>query len=150
MFGYCNELCGESGLSWSRRLMLIAAMSAASSAGGRKFANYLSDKYGYDPEAAQAAPGKVAEILGQLSNRLEQQRAAGSRFLIGGGLTALDIYWAAMATLIQPLRPELCPMAPGLRKAQTMTDPALLAAAKPLLEHRDFIYRKYLKLPLDF
>jgi hypothetical protein len=94
--------------------------------------------------------GQGREILGQLSNRLEQQWAAGSRFLIGAGLTALDIYWAAMATLIQPLPPELCPMAPGLRKAQTMTDPALLAAAKPLLEHRDFIYREYLKLPLDF
>jgi hypothetical protein len=55
-----------------------------------------------------------------------------------------------MATLIQPLPPELCPMAPGLRKTQTITDPALLAVAKPLLEHRDFIYREYLKLPLDF
>src|SRR5271155_46872 len=61
MFGYCNELCGETGLSWSRRLMLIAATRAASSGGGRKFANYLSDKYGFDPEAAQAVPAKIAE-----------------------------------------------------------------------------------------
>ncbi len=30
------------------------------------------------------------------------------------------------------------------------TDPAPLAVAKPLLEHRDFIYREYLKFPAGF
>jgi glutathione S-transferase len=155
MFGYCNELCGETGLAWSRRLMMVAAMAASSSEGGRKFGKYLGDKYGFDPEAApeaaQRAPAKVAEILGLLSARLERQRSVGSRFFIGDRLSALDIYWGAFATLIQPLPQELCPMAPGLRRAQTVTDPEILGALNPaLLEHRDFIYHEYLELPLDF
>jgi hypothetical protein len=32
----------------------------------------------------------------------------------------------------------------------TNTDPTIQAAAKPILfEHRDFIYREYLELPVD-
>ena len=151
MFGYCNELCGETGLAWSRRLIMVAAMASSSSEGGRKFGKYLGDKYGFDPHAAQRAPARVAEILGFLSARLERQRSLGSRFFIGDRLSALDIYWAAFATLIQPLPQELCPMAPGLRRAQTVSDPEILRALNPaLLEHRDFIYHEYLELPLDF
>ncbi len=102
-------------------------------------------------EAAKRAPARVAEILELLSTRLERQRSLGSRFFIGDRLSALDIYWAAFATLIAPLPQELCPMAPGLRRAQTVTDPQILRALNPaLLEHRDFIYHEYLELPLDF
>jgi hypothetical protein len=151
MFGYCNELCGERGLAWSRRLIMVAAMAGSGSEGGRKFGKYLGDKYGLDPEEAKQAPAKVAAILDLLSERMEQQRSKGSKFFVGDRLSALDIYWAALATLIQPLPQELCPMAPGMRKAQTVTDPVILHAVKPaLLEHRDFIYHEYLKLPLDF
>jgi glutathione S-transferase len=151
MFGYSNEICGETGLAWSRRLMMVAAMEASSSEGGRKFARYLGDKYGFDAQAAKLAPARVAGIVGWLSARLLRQRGAGSRFFVGDALSALDIYWATFATLIQPLPQELCPMAPGLRRAQTVTDPQILRALDPiLLEHRDFIYHKYLQLPVDF
>ncbi len=151
MFGYSNELCGESGLAWNRRLMMVAAMGAGSSEGGRKFAKYLGDKYGFDTEAAKRAPARVAGIVASLSARLTRQRASGSRFFIGDALSALDIYWATFATLIQPLPQELCPMTPGLRRAQTVTDPQILQALNPiLLEHRDFIYHEYLQLPMDF
>ena len=38
-----------------------------------------------------------------------------------------------------------------LRMTYTANDPRVVAVIKPaLLEHRDFIYREYLKLPLDF
>ena len=131
--------------------MMVAAMEGSGSEGGRKFAKYLGDKYGFDAAAAQRAPARVAGILEALSERLIRQRNLGSRFFIGAGLSALDIYWAAFATLIQPLPQELCPMAPGLRRAQTATDPQILQALNPiLLEHRDFIYHEYLRLPLDF
>lgn len=151
MFGYGNEICGETGLAWSRRLMMVAAMAASSSEGGRKFAKHLGGKYGFDAEAAKLAPARVAGIVGWLSARLARQRGAGSRFFIGDGLSALDIYWATFATLIQPLPQELCPMAPGLRRAQTVTSPQILRELDPiLLEHRDFIYHEYLQLPMDF
>jgi hypothetical protein len=36
------------------------------------------------------------------------------------------------------------------RKMYTNTDPIIQAAAEPILfEHRDFIYREYLELPID-
>jgi hypothetical protein len=39
----------------------------------------------------------------------------------------------------------------GMRAAYTLRDEGVLAALDPvLLEHRDYIYREYLQLPLDF
>jgi hypothetical protein len=36
------------------------------------------------------------------------------------------------------------------RQLYTNTDPVIQAAVKPILmEHRDFIYREYLELPID-
>jgi glutathione S-transferase len=152
MFGYCNELCGENGFGWSKRLMLIhpTLTNPNASESSRSLSTYLGNKYGYDPARAEAAPARVAEILRLLGARLEQQRARGSKFFIGPQLSALDIYWAAFAALIQPLPHELCPMPQPFRKMYTNTDPVVQAAVSPLLmEHRDFIYREYLELPID-
>jgi hypothetical protein len=66
-------------------------------------------------------------------------------------LTALDIYWATFAALVDPLPNELCPMSPGFRHVYTNTDPTIKAATTAiLLEHREFIYRNFLQLPLEF
>jgi len=152
MFGYCNELCGEHGFGWSKRLMLIhpTLTDPNASEQSRAFSNYMGSKYGYNPAEAETAPARCAEILRLLGTKLEQQRAQGSRFFIGNQLSALDIYWAAFAALIQPLPHELCPMPQPFRKSYTNTNPVIQAAVTPLLmEHRDFIYRQYLKLPID-
>ncbi|MBI3301400.1 MAG: hypothetical protein HYZ72_04885 [Deltaproteobacteria bacterium] len=152
MFGYCNELCGENGFGWSKRLMLLHATLSNPNSGeqSRASATYMGKKYGYDPAVAEAAPARVAEILRLLGTRLEQRRARGSKFFIGEQLSALDIYWAAFAALIQPLSHELCPMPQSSRTLYTNTDPVVQAAVNPLLmEHRDFIYREYLELPID-
>jgi glutathione S-transferase len=152
MFGYCNELCGEHGFGWSKRLLLVhpTLSNPKADAQSRGFSQYIGNKYGYNTPEAEAAPAHCAEILNALAARLEQQRANGSKFFIGNQLSALDIYWAAFAALIQPLPHELCPMPQSFRKMYTNTDPTIQAAAKPILfEHRDFIYREYLELPLD-
>jgi glutathione S-transferase len=152
MFGYCNELCGEHGFGWSKRLMLIhpTLTDPNASEQSRAFSTYMGNKYGYNAAEAEAAPARCAEILRLLGTKLEQQHARGSKFFIGDQLSALDIYWAAFAALIQPLPHELCPMPQPFRKSYTNTDPVIQAAVTPLLmEHRDFIYRQYLKLPID-
>jgi glutathione S-transferase len=111
---------------------------------------HFGKKYGYTPESGAAAPARIAQILRLLSSRLEQQRAKGSKFFIGDRLSALDIYWATFAALIQPLSQELCPMPPAFRTMYTNTDPVVQAAVTPLLlEHRDFIYHEYLELPIE-
>jgi hypothetical protein len=152
MFGCCNELCGENGFGWSRRVMLLhpTLSDPQSEESARAFASYMGGKYGYSPDVAEAAPRRVAQILRLLGTRLEQQRARGGKFFIGGRLSALDIYWATFAALIKPLPPELCPIPEPLRRSFTTTDPVVTAAVTPaLMEHRDFIYREYLELPMD-
>jgi hypothetical protein len=152
MFGYCNELCGQHGFGWAKRLMLVhpTLTNPNVDKGSRAFSIYIGDKYGYNATEAEAAPRRCAQILQLLSNRLEQQRAKGSKFFIGNQLSALDIYWAAFAALVQPLPHDQCPMPPSFRTLYTNTDPTIQAAAKSILfEHRDFIYREYLELPVD-
>jgi len=152
MFGYCNELCGEHGFGWSKRLLLIHPTLTNPNADekSRAFSSYLGNKYGYNTGEAEAAPARCAEILRLLGTKLEQQRVRGSKFFVGNQLSALDIYWAAFAALIQPLPHELCPMPQPYRQLYTNTDPVIQAAVKPILmEHRDFIYREYLELPID-
>jgi glutathione S-transferase len=107
-------------------------------------------KYGYSPAAAAAAPAKAALILRALAGQLEAQRARDSRFLIGGQLSALDIYWAVFAALIEPLPDNLCPMPADVRRRYLCEDRAVRAATTPqLLAHRDFIYHEFLELPVD-
>jgi glutathione S-transferase len=152
LFGYANELCGENGLGWCRRLMVVSQFLNAPDLPeeSRAFGQYFGGKYGYSPEAGEAAPGRAAQILESLGKRLESQKAAGSQYFIGESLTALDIYWAAFATLIQPLPEEICPMGDANRFLYTNTDATVQAAVNPLLiEHRDFIYNEYLELPVD-
>jgi glutathione S-transferase len=152
MFGLSNELCGENGFGWQRRLMMIHAalinpeIPDASKQGTRA----LGAKYGYAPELAGAAAPRVAEILTALDRQLSAQRRHGARFLIGDRLSALDIYWAAFAALVKPLPEDVCEIHPAFRRMYDCGNPVVIAASTPqLLAHRDFIYKEYLELPLD-
>ena len=152
MFGYCNEVCGETEFGWSKRLMLVhpTLTDANASPENSGFAKYIGDKYGYETTVAENAPHKTAGIIQFLCKRLEDQRAAGSKFYMGNQLTALDIYSAAFTALIKPLPDELCPMPAPFRAMYTNTNEVLQAAVNPILfEHRDFIYNEYLELPID-
>jgi len=152
MFGLLREIAGEQGLGWCRRLTLFHPL--LSSPGAREnpaleIVVRLGERYRYSAAAAEAAPARIAGILDLLAERLAAQRAAGSRYLVGDSLSALDIYWATFAGMLAPLPAELCPMQDFMRQQYTATDPALLGALAPaLLEHRDFVYRKHLELPV--
>jgi glutathione S-transferase len=153
MFGLANEICGETGLGWARRLMLFHLTLSNPNApeAAKQTSAQMGKKYGYSPAAADAAPARAAEILTALAEQLASQQARGSRFLIGNQLTALDIYWATFAALIEPLPHDLCPMPAGYRRAYQCEDPVVRMATTPqLLAHRDFIYHEYLELPIDF
>jgi len=152
MFGLINEIAGENGLGWQRRHILIdeTVNNPKTDDRTRAFWRRFGGKYGYTPEAVAAAPARAASILKYLSDHIERQKAKGSKFFIGDRLTALDIYWAAFSAIVRPLPVELCPMADSFRIMYTAKDPAVVAAISPsLLEHRDFIYREHLELPVD-
>ena len=152
MFGLANELCGENGLGWARRLMILQESLANPNLpeAGRKFSTFMGQKYGYTPERAAAAPQRVAAIVTSFAGQLEAQRQRGSRFLIGDRLSALDIYWACFAALLHPLPENLCPMPQSFRRMYDCNDPVVMHAVVPeLFAHRNFIYREYLELPVD-
>jgi len=154
MFGLLHEIAGEDGLGWVRRLSLLAPAMKSPDALPRpmfEVMSRLADKYGYSERAADAAVPRAVEILGLLDRQLAASRAAGQRYLMGAELSALDLYWATFAALIQPLPPELCPMPEGLRASYTASEPEVVRAATPeLLAHRDFVYEQHLALPMDF
>jgi glutathione S-transferase len=152
MFGLSNELCGENGFGWSRRLMLIHSSVTDPNATdeARKGMLAFGAKYGYSPAAAAAASARVAQIVRALGERLAAQRSRGSRFVVGDRLSALDIYWAVFAAMIEPLPENLCAMPAEVRRRYYCDDPAVRADTTPqLLAHRDFIYHEYLELPVD-
>jgi glutathione S-transferase len=153
MFGLAHELMGENGFGWCRRLLLFRGAFGGGDelpAALRPVLGRMVAQYGYSHAAAEAAVPRVATILRLLSKQLSLQRAAGHEYLMGAQLTALDIYWAAMAALVAPLPQELCPMQPHMRASYTVTDGPLRDALDPeLLAHRDRVYERHLELPLE-
>lgn len=152
MFGLAHEICGESGFGWSRRLMMLHPLLANTpdpAPAALAVPVELGRRYGYTREAGAAAGARIRDILHMLSQQLRSQRQRGIRFFVGEALSALDVYWAAFAAMVEPLPEELCPMSPGLRAGYHLDDADVRSAADPiLLEHRDFIYREYLELPV--
>jgi glutathione S-transferase len=151
MFGLIHELASEGGFGWSRRLMLLAPiMSLPEDHPARAAFGAMAMRYGFDAGLAEAAPARAALVVGLIRDQLRSQHEAGSEFLIGDHLSALDVYWAAFAALIQPLPEDVCDMPAGLRASYATMHPLLDAAVDPiLLEHRDRIYEQYLEMPLD-
>ncbi len=150
VFGLAHEICGESGLGWSRRLQLVHAGLRKAGGFPERVAKYLSKKYGYSPEAGVDAGPRVADLLGMLVARLKEQQHSDSRFYVGNSLTAVDVYSATFMAMFDPLPPEQCAMDASTREAFSVRDAHIDAALAPILfEHRDMIYREYLELPLS-
>jgi glutathione S-transferase len=153
MFGAINEIAGEHGLGWSKRLMIIDGGLKALEPGaeGRAFFEHLGAKYGYNDVEVAAAPAHMAGIIRSLDQRLAAQKARGSQFMIGNRLSALDIYWSTFLTLFEPMSQERCPMSTAFLdfycNPYVETQEAISDA---LLAHRDFIYENYLELPIVF
>lgn len=149
-FGLAHEICGESGLGWSRRLQLIHA--GLHNAGGfaERVAKYLGKKYGHSSEAGAASGARVTQLLGMLAARLKAQREAASGYYLGGALTAVDIYSATVMAMFRPLPPQQCAMDEATRAAFETIDAPTQAALDPILfKHRDMMYAKHLELPLS-
>ena len=151
MFGLANELCGEDGYGWNRRLMFFSNWHnalAPDNAVALESYQRMSTKYGYGGNLDHAR-ARIVAILGLLSEQLLAQRNSGSRYYVGHNLSAVDIYAACFMAMVQPLPIELCPTSPEMHAGYAERDPAILAAADPiLLAHRDFIYATHLEMPL--
>lgn len=149
MFDLAEEICGQGGLSWSR-LQLVHDGLNDNGGFSEPVSKYLGAKYGYDPQTARAAEGKVVSVLEKLAKHLHDRQKDGSRYYFGSRVSALDVYSATATALFDPLPPELCKMNEATRQAFTSRSPGIAAALDPvLIEHRDMMYQDFLELPLS-
>ncbi len=146
MFGLAHEICGEMGVGWCMRLLILKAgmdhsdeTSVDSSAAAR-----LAGKYGFNPAHVAESEDRVVAVL-----RLLDETLAGSAYFLGDELTALDIYWATMANLISPLDDARLPMPEYMRGVYTSRNKRVLDALTPALKtHQERIYERHLELPV--
>ena len=146
MLGLCHEVCGEQGLGWARRLTMTGI-------GDPSERGTLAWKYGGGETASvEGAVARVNQLLELLAGQLRAQREAGRRYFVGESLTALDVYWANFSNMVAPLPPEQSPMPEVMRKIfyDYSTTPGASAPDPALIEHRDFVFERHLKLPQDY
>ena len=161
MLGLINEVAGENGLSWCKRLIMLHQRITDDTGapivhhrfkdreGFVNYARYLGSKYGYDAQAVARAPERVTNILARLHAQLQDRREAGSKYLVGRQLSALDVYWASFSLTLSPSPPEWTPTMSPAQRAGIKPDRQMERFAE-LIEHRNFIYTEHLKLPIEF
>jgi glutathione S-transferase len=148
MIGLAHEICGELGIGWNRRLQLFAP--AYASGNPPPNISRMGSKYGYNEGDLRLAGERIAESLKALGGQLQSQYARGAQYFVGDGLSALDIYWAAFANLLDPLPKEQCPMPEAWRPGFVAADPVIKSALDPLLlEHRSRIFRAHFRDPME-
>ncbi len=144
------DLMNRGGLCWSRRAQLVQAGLAGTGGFHPKVAAYLAAKYADAPDETEQVDAKVAALLGAFTQRLADQAAVQSPYLIGDCVTAADVYCAAAMALFSPLPDEVCHMRDATRAAFEHRDAATAEALSPaLLAHRDHMYAAHLELPLS-
>jgi len=142
--GLSNEIMGEAGLVWSKRISTVA--KAGPSPGLR--GEIMRREYRADGADADREVRRQADIIAAFGARLQAQKRAGSRYLVGDALTAVDIYWATFSNLYGPLAG--CPIPEPVRSAYVQQLPEVAAVFDPILfDHRDYVYATYLP-PMDF
>ncbi|MAG29987.1 MAG: hypothetical protein CL908_03720 [Deltaproteobacteria bacterium] len=153
MFGLSHEICGEDGFGWNRRHQLLAPMLTMPDADTNpalETGRVLGRRYAWSHEAVARANGRILAILQLFSDQLASQRQAGSDYLVGEALSAVDIYWATFAAMLRPLPHELCPMPDMMRTVYaSLTREIEDALDAALIAHRDRIYDRHLQLPID-
>ena len=152
MMGFSTELCSPDGFGWNRRLEMMGRPSTRNPSGDTKYdMTRMTRSYGVSQESIDRAPKRMISIMQGMATQLKKQRAAGSDYLVGDRLSACDLHWAAIGGFVKPLPPEQCPMPDFMRDNYSHLTPELAAALDPiLLEHRERVYQRHIKLPMDF
>lgn len=155
MYGIIQDICGEGGFGWHRRLEMLHPQCAMMPSDDPQvnWSFQFARRYGYMPGTVAYSNRRVCEILTALGSRLVVQESQGSPYLVGANISAADIYWACFAFLIVPLCSSIC-IAPDFYVTMcsdtTRETRAVLDRYPALIRHRDMMYAKHLKTPLDF
>jgi glutathione S-transferase len=145
----CQEICGEWGFGWCRRLLLIELTRTLAPVDD--FTAGIQRGYGFEAGVAARAAERAAQVLHRLAQRLRGQRARGYSFLSGREFGVCDLYWACFSLMIRPIAHELAPMPQIVRQFYSTPHPAIERALdEALIDHRDDVFARYLATPLDF
>lgn len=138
MFGLCAIILAEDGLVWNMRILSDGP---------------LGRKYGYSEEASKDAPRKMGEVVKLIDDRLAAQEAKGSKYLVGDAISAVDIYWATISTIVIPAGPEIMTRTKqneGMLKMfefVSMVPEIAQAVSERMQKHRDYILHTYCETP---
>lgn len=148
VFGLGHEICGPLGLGWNRRLdMFRPAMESGEPP--EAIAN-MAARWGYFPADVEAANRRTVATLEMLAETLKNQRARGSDYFVGDGLTAVDFWWTAFSNMVDLMPGELCPLDPALRPLFENVPDEVAGAVDPvLIEHRERIMRAHFVVPME-
>ena len=147
--GLCHAVAGEDGLGWNRRTQLTGMVISRGEA--PPYMQRMAERYGYSEGSYQACEDKLVATLNWLRDCLAAQARQGSDYLVGQELSAADLYLANFLGMLEPLPESMNPMPPQMRAAYGYRTEALGAALDPLLfQHRDRVYARHIKTPLDF
>ncbi|MEJ7935509.1 hypothetical protein WG907_14735 [Sphingobium sp. AN558] len=147
LFGLCHEICGDDGLGWNVRLMLMSGERGPKDADDSD--NPMRQKY-TSPVTNDYARTRIWSILNAMVSRLDAQSAKGNRYFMGDRLTAADIYWTAFSNLFSPMSKDLCTMPDYFHTYGPLLEQYLEAPVPPkLLAHRDYIAGKYFRTPIS-
>ncbi|MEM1435948.1 MAG: hypothetical protein AAGG11_17955 [Pseudomonadota bacterium] len=150
--GLAHEICGENGLAWQLRLLMLDLINAHGDAGSNQ--NPMLDAYGYPAGFAEQRAAIFAQIdlsLALLNDQLDRQQQRGSHYLVGEGYTAVDLYWAYFSQMLKPLPQPDNPVSGFSRTLYELFD--RLAPDAPLaalLAHQRRIFEAHLELPMRF
>ena len=148
MVGLANELIGENGFIWNLRLLMLG-LGGPERVAKERLRNPMYDQYGYSEAAVAVAVERAKAVLERLTAQLIAQRQAGSRYIVGTALSAVDIYWVYFSQAVGTFPEARCPMPAGMRKAYEIAGGMLGDRDPILVEQRDWVLAEH-GLPLDF
>ncbi len=95
----------------------------------------------------------MSEVVALVADRLAQQEKAGSRYLVGDSVSAVDVYWATMSMSMLVPPPEIMPLTEqnqGMLRyfARNAEIPAIAQVLTPAIEaHQRYILTTYCETP---
>lgn len=152
MLGLSTEICGSDGLGWNRRLEMMGRPSTKNPDGSTNYdMGRMTRMYGVTDEAIARSSGRMASIMNGLARQLREQHGKGREYLVGPGLSAVDLHWATLSTFVKPLSLDKCAMPDFMYENYSYLTPELEEALDPILiEHRDMVVERHIRTPVDF
>jgi len=146
--GLTNEIAGESGFAWHGRVLMLSMMEELQGTAARSSNMYKDYSHGIGD--TRGSLESVRSFLDYLADKISAQRNLGSPYLVGTALTAADIYWAYFSQLLHPLPTDLCATPDQVLAFWASVPNAVGNFEASLVEHRDYIFKHYLELPVEF